>query len=259
MTDGREAILVVDVGNTSTSAGLALGRRVLRTGRTPTHGSAVDARARRLLRRLARGQAVMGAVLCSVVPAANAAWTRALRGVCRGRIVTVSHRVRLGVRIDYPKPATIGADRLANACAAWERYRRAVIVADFGTALTFDIVSGQGAYVGGVIAPGLPLMTDYLAERTALLPSVRLSGPHGRIGRNTREAMRIGALVGYRGMVREILNHVRQDLRERNAVFCATGGYAAQALDGLGIPVAIDPLLTLNGLALIYEFNRARK
>jgi type III pantothenate kinase len=106
-----------------------------------------------------------------------------------------------------------------------------------------------------VIAPGLPLMTDYLAERTALLPHIRLRGAVGAIGRSTRGAMRIGAQVGYRGMVREITAHVVRGLGERRVALCATGGYAEWALAGSDMGFVVDPLLTLKGLAYIFELN----
>jgi type III pantothenate kinase len=162
----------------------------------------------------------------------------------------------MSVTVDYPHPETIGADRLANAVAGWERYHAPVIVADFGTALTFDVITGDGRYIGGVIAPGLPLMTDYLAERTALLPHIELGGRYHAVGRSTREAMQIGAIVGYRGMVREIFDHVKAGLNDPGVRLCATGGYAARAVSGLKVPVEVLPKLTLDGLVLMHEMNR---
>ena len=249
-------LFVIDVGNTSTSVGLARGRRIVRVVRLPTHAPDPPAQIRRALRRAAGNAPVAGAVLCSVVPRRNRAWLAALRRLYVVDALVVSHRLKLSVKVDYPKPAMIGADRLANACAAWERYGRPVIVADFGTALTFDIVTGDGRYVGGVIAPGLPLMTDYLHAKTALLPRISLNGRFGRVGRSTSEAMRIGAIVGYRGMVREILRHVQVGFAERRVALCATGGHAARALAGLPIAVDILPELTLQGLVSIYAMNR---
>ena len=248
--------VVIDVGNTSTSLGLVEGRRLVREGRLPTREGREPARILAGLRRLCGARAIEDAVLCSVVPAVNAAWTRVLARQCGREPVVVSRRTRLNVRVDYPHPGTIGADRLANAVAGWERYHGPVIVADFGTALTFDVITGDGRYVGGVIAPGLPLMADYLAERTALLPHIGMGGRFGAYGRSTREAMRVGAMVGYRGMVREILEHIKAGLEDQRVHFCATGGYAARAVAGLDVPVEILPRLTLEGLVLIRELNR---
>lgn len=246
---------VVDVGNTSTSVGIVAGRRIVREGRMPSREARRDGAVRALVRGLAGPRGIEDAVLCSVVPDINAAWLRVLEQEGGRAPLVVSHRTRMNVRVDYPRPASIGADRLANAVAGWDRYRGAVIVADFGTALTFDVITGDARYVGGVIAPGLPLMVDYLAERTALLPHIALDGPFGAYGRSTREAMRLGAIVGYRGMVREILAHVKAGLGG-DAHVCATGGYAARAVRGIEPRIDVLPRLTLEGLIHIKEMNR---
>lgn len=251
-----DTFFVIDVGNTSTHVGLARGRRIVRQGRMPTREGRDERKITSLLRRVAGPGKVRDSVICSVVPGLNPLWEQVLGKMC-GRVpLQVGHRITLNITVDYPHPETIGADRLADAAAAWARYMGAVIVADFGTALTFDVITGDGRYVGGVIAPGLPLMTDYLAERTALLPQIKLGGRYKAIGRSTDEAMRIGAMVGYRGMVREILGHIKAGMKERRVRFCATGGYAGLALKGLDTPVDIIPELTLNGLVLLKELNR---
>jgi type III pantothenate kinase len=251
-----EKVIVVDIGNTSTTVGVAVGSRVVRTGRLASSDGSDPKRIETLLRRLASSGSVTDAVLCSVVPRLNPCWRHVLNRYTGREPLVVSHKIRLGVQVDYPHPETIGADRLANAVAAWARYHGPVIVADFGTALTFDVITGDGRYVGGVIAPGLPLMTDYLCERTALLPPISLGRVNRAIGKSTREAMRIGAMVGYRGMVREIFHEVVKDMKEHKAVFCATGGYAGQAVKGLDVDVDVLPNLTLEGLIGIRELNR---
>ena len=250
--------IVVDIGNTNTSVGIVRGQRVTSVRHLP--GSvALSKNIEKLVRELTATCSVGGSVLCSVVPSAVEPWHMSLAKVIGHPPLIVSHRIKLGVRIDYPKPATIGPDRLANACGAIHRYGAPTVVADFGTALTFDIVSGEGAYVGGIIAPGLPLMTDYLAERTALLPHIRLKGSHGAIGKSTVGAMRIGAKVGYRGMVREIVEHVQKNLGTRRIVLCATGGFARWALEGIDKPFHFDPNLTLYGLGTIYALNTGER
>lgn len=257
-------VIVVDIGNTSTGVALARDNRIGPVTRLPTRPNH-RALIRQALARLIRRRPAAGSMLCSVAPAMNALWLTELRRVTGRAPLVLQYRLKLGIAIDYPRPATIGADRLANASAAAERYGPPVIVADFGTALTFDVVSAAGAYVGGVIAPGLPLMTDYLAERTALLPRLSLADePLGRrplsrlgaIGRSTRAAMIIGARRGYLGMVREIIFSLQRELRNRRIRLCATGGYASWALAGSGLPIRIDPDLTLYGLNRIYWLNQ---
>lgn len=257
------AIIVVDIGNTSTSFALARAERILRADRLPTHDLS-DGLVRRRLAVLVRGYRIRGAAICSVVPKRNRLWTGELKRLA-GTPLLVHHRLKLGIRIDYPRPGTIGADRLANASAAAARYGTPVIVADFGTGLTFDVVARNRTYIGGVIAPGLPLMTEYLADRAALLAHIRLDlrarpMPDFRrinpIGKSTEQAILIGARVGYVGMVREILGRLIKAMKEPRLRLCATGGYAARVLAGTGLRMRIDPLLTLRGISRIYELNR---
>ncbi|MFH1969663.1 MAG: type III pantothenate kinase [Verrucomicrobiota bacterium] len=257
-------VIVVDVGNTITTLGLARAGRISGISRLPTRTACcTDVTA--ALARLTRNRLIVGAMLCSVVPQRNRLWLRELQAVSGRLPRMVHHRMKLGLRIEYPDPASIGADRLANACGAVHRYGSPVIVADFGTALTFDVVANN-AYMGGIIVPGLPLMTDYLAEKTALLPQLRLDRYHGIprnlrampvIGKSTRQAMAIGARLGYLGMVREIFTRLQHTLKSRAVRLCATGGYAAWALAECDLPVRIDPDLTLFGIARIDELNRS--
>jgi type III pantothenate kinase len=246
--------LAVDVGNTSTTLGIVSPGRVLHVehvgGGISDHDSVEAA-----LARILKQRRVDGAILGSVVPDDNRRWIKVLRKHVGRPPVVVSHMSKLSVSIDYPKPASIGADRLANACGAVARHGAPVIVADFGTALTFDVVAQSGAYIGGVIAPGLPLMTEYLADRTALLPLIRLKGRCGRVGRSTEGAMRIGAHIGYRGMIREIVNHLVEGLDSDRVALCATGGFAKWVLSGADMPFSVEPNLTLRGLGQIFELN----
>src|SRR5439155_11884152 len=131
-----------------------------------------------------------------------------------------------GVGIDYPKPDTIGADRLANAVAVRHRYGAPAVVVDFGTAVTFDVVDRAGNYAGGIIAPGLAAMTDYLHEKTALLPRIKIREIEGAVGKSTEQAMLIGAVHGYRGLIRELVLRLKRELKTIHLPVVATGGYA---------------------------------
>ena len=205
-----------------------------------------------------------GVAYVSVVPMQDAKWRKSAKSFGL-RFYQVSYRdfqpSKLpkppkhpnfpNLRIDYPKPETIGADRLADAAGAVSRYGAPVLVMDFGTALTAAVVTKDRVWRGGVIAPGFPLMRDYLFERTAKLPRMKIgSGKAPKIGRSTEEAMRFGALVGYRGMVREIVTELRRNFK-CDFKLVATGGFAKWVLKDLDLPFVIDPTLTLYGAGLI--------
>jgi type III pantothenate kinase len=153
----------------------------------------------------------------------------------------------LGMGIDYPNPAQIGADRLANSAGVLSRHGVPAIVIDFGTAVTFDVISSKPAYCGGVIAPGLGAMSGYLTRQTALLPEIELAEPASAIGKSTVHAMQAGAIFGYRGLVKEIIAKIREEV-SGNPKIIATGGDAE--LIALGVPEieAVDPEITLDGL-----------
>jgi len=261
-------LAVVDVGNTSTAVGLWSDGRVSHVAHCDGgfgEASRVVASLLEPARAAARPQAL---AYVSVVPKADRAW-RAFAKAHGVAFRQVTHRclsVKKGERIplsssnsklqlDYPKPETIGADRLADAAGAVERYGAPVLVMDFGTALTAAVVTSGCVWRGGVIAPGFPLMRDYLFERTAKLPRMKLgSGKVPKIGRSTEEAMRFGALVGYRGMVREIVATLGRNFGE-DFRLVATGGFAKWVLSGLDMPFTIDPTLTLYGAGLLCARN----
>lgn len=159
----------------------------------------------------------------------------------------LDHQSPLGMGIDYPNPAQIGADRLANAAGVLTRHRVPAIIIDFGTAVTFDVISAAPAYCGGVIAPGLGAMTGYLSRKTALLPEIELVEPPSAIGKSTEHAMQVGAVIGYRGLVKEILQQISSELHGQPAII-ATGGDAALIARGIPEIDCVDPDITLDGL-----------
>ena len=153
-----------------------------------------------------RKRNVAKVIVSSVVPAKNSVISKAAYN--KAQVVWLNWKLNLGLAIDYPKPQSIGADRLANVVAIAELYGCPAVVVDFGTAVTFDVVSEGRSYIGGVIAPGLEAMTNFLYERTALLPKLSMKEPQHTVGKSTIEAMRAGAVLGYRGLVREILARI---------------------------------------------------
>jgi type III pantothenate kinase len=191
------------------------------------------------------GRAWTEAVICSVVPVKRRIleeWMGA-----RGGVHVLGSDSPLGFRIDYPQPGQIGADRLANAVAVISQGKAPAIVIDFGTAVTFDVVSAEPAYCGGVIAPGLGAMTGYLTAKTALLPQIELHEPRSAIGKSTVEAMQAGAVYGYRGLVREIVLRLKEEMGG-NPRIIATGGDAELIAQGLPEIDEVDPWITLEGL-----------
>jgi type III pantothenate kinase len=240
--------LLVDISNSYTKLAFATKKRLAKPMRYPTHDLTVA-----VLRRILGDRSVETIIVSSVVPRKNKVIVTAAGSV---RLLFLSPQLDLGVGIDYPAPRSIGADRLANAAAVAQLYGYPAIVVDFGTAVTFDVVSARGDYVGGVIAPGLEAMTSFLYDRTALLPKLSLREPVRAIGKTTRDAMMSGAVFGYRGLVREILIRLTLENFPRGKPrIVATGGYAQLIARKLPEIEAVYPNLTLEGLRIIANRN----
>jgi len=194
-----------------------------------------------------------GAALCSVVPRATPLVRRTVRRLWDLNTFELTRKTLCGIGIDYPEPDTIGEDRLANALAARQRFGAPVVVVDFGTAVTLDVVNRAGNYAGGIIAPGLAAMTDYLHEKTALLPRIKIREIKTAVGRSTEQAMLIGAVHGYRGLVRELIAELKRELKVKQLPVVATGGYAGLIAARLPEIKAVEPNLTLEGLRLAWN------
>jgi type III pantothenate kinase len=242
--------LLVDVSNSFTKLAFATRTRLGKPTRHPTNDLTVA-----FLRRILKGRRVKAIVVSSVVPRKNTAIAAAAGS---SRLLFLNPQLDLGFGIDYPAPRSIGADRLANAAGVAQLYGYPAIVVDFGTAVTFDVVSTRGDYAGGVIAPGLEAMTSFLYDRTALLPKLTLREPVRAIGKTTREAMMSGAVFGYRGLVREILIRIcAENFPRSKPKIVATGGYAQLIARTLPEIEAVHPNLTLEGLRIIANRNVA--
>jgi len=245
----RSDYLLIDVSNSYAKFAFATKTRVS----TPMRIATGDV-SHSVVAGFLRQRTVPKVIVSSVVPTKNPAISKATNK--KAKVLWLDWKLNLGVRIDYPKPQSIGADRLANAAAVAELYGCPAIVVDFGTAVTFDVVSERRAYLGGVIAPGLEAMTSFLYERTALLPKLSLKEPQNALGRSTIEAMRAGAVFGYRGLVREILAQIRaEQFPRKKVVVVATGGYARLIAGELPEIDAVRPHLTLEGLRIVGNLN----
>jgi len=197
------------------------------------------------LEELLQGVNFSSAVICSVVPNKAAVLMEYLNTRCP--VHFLNQESPLGMGIDYPEPAQIGADRLANAAGVLTRHGAPAIIIDFGTAVTFDVISAEPAYCGGVIAPGLGAMSGYLPGKTALLPVIELEEPATAIGKSTVQAMQAGAVFGYRGLVKEIIARIQVELGCVPKII-ATGGDAALIARGVSEIDVVDPDITLDGL-----------
>src|SRR5579864_5513852 len=245
----RAKYLLIDISNSFTKLAFASRPRISKPSKIETENFTTS-----LLWNSMRRRKVDLVVVSSVVPAKNRAIQQAVK---RAPILWLNWRTKIGVGIDYPDPKTIGADRLANAAAVAALYGSPAIVVDFGTAVTFDIISAQRKYIGGVIAPGLESMTNFLYQRTALLPKLSLKEPRSAVGKSTMEAMRSGAVIGYRGLVREIIGRIKGERFSRRKVHVvATGGYADLIAAELGEIDSVHPNLTLEGLRIVANLNR---
>jgi type III pantothenate kinase len=238
------SFLLINLNNTSTKFALADEEKLIDRRVVPTTLVSLSS-----IKRALRGWKFDRVLLGSVVPKK----TEVVRRLFRNQMKEVSPKLNLGIGISYPEPSKIGADRLANTVAVTARYGSPAIVVDFGTAVTFDIVSEKGSYQGGVIGPGLAAMTEYLHQRTALLPRIGLEElvePPSAIGKTTRLAMIAGAVHGYRGLVRQILSEVVRELNGKVHIV-ATGSYADLIAAKLPELQIVDPDLTLEGLRII--------
>lgn len=255
-------LLCIDIGNTHTHFGVVEGgaARFLRLIPTRDLDHYADGMGPQMSTIFAEMPGVAGVAFCSVVPEATERLHRVFdRWHLTRPVFQLTHEKKLGVAIGYPKPAEIGQDRLANAAGAHAQVGAPAIVIDMGTAVTFDIVTRERGYEGGIIAPGVELMRRYLHEQTALLPRLDagLDVPRA-IGRSTVEAMRIGTVIGFGGMIQALLSAVMDELAARGETsprILATGGSADLLVRTLKVPFDVLPDLTLRGLAAAWQLN----
>ncbi|MEM9192787.1 MAG: type III pantothenate kinase [Myxococcota bacterium] len=252
-------LLAVDVGNTHTVLGLYDGSKLVHDFRVETSTRRTVDEYHVLLHSLLLTaelprEDVTASILASVVPDLNERYLEAIDRAFGHRMLVVGPGIKTGMPILYENPKEVGADRIVNAVAAYERTRSAVIVVDFGTATTFDCISAAGEYLGGAIAPGVEISANALYAKAAKLPRAEVARPPRTIGRNTVHSMQAGIVFGYVGLVDGIVSRAQKEMGGPCPVI-ATGGLAVLIEPESETIDEIDEYLTLEGLRLLYERN----
>jgi type III pantothenate kinase len=253
-------LLVVDIGNTNVCFGLYDGTELIHTFRMSSVRTRTADEYGVLLHQLAQQRqidpkSVEGAIIASVVPPLTETLASALRVSFAREPLVVGPGLKTGMSILTENPKEVGADRIVNAVAAYERVRGALICVDFGTATTFDCVSATGEYLGGVIVPGITVSLDGLLARAAKLTRVEIAEPPRVLGRNTTHSLQSGMVFGYASLVDGLIEKLNLELGEK-AYVLATGGLATLVAKHARSIQEVCPELTLEGLRLIYERNR---
>ncbi|HBK52606.1 type III pantothenate kinase [Syntrophomonas wolfei] len=253
-------ILVFDVGNTNTVIGVYDREKLLNHWRIRTNPQRTCDEYGILLRSLLENDKlnlkdIKSVVISSVVPTLMMELEWMSRKFFACRPLVIGPGVKSGLAIKYENPREVGADRVVNAVAAYDKYGGPLIIVDFGTATTFCVVSAKGEYLGGAIAPGIIISTEALVSKAAKLPRVELQRPRSLIGKNTVSSMQAGIMYGFVGQVEGIITRMKTEIETTPQVI-ATGGLAAVIARETDVIDTVDEFLTLDGLRLIYEMNR---
>ncbi len=254
-------ILVLDVGNTDVVLGVYKGKELVDFWRISTDKNKTSDEHQILIYQFFQYnnlniKDIKDVVIASVVPNIMYSLERAIRKLFNITPLIVGPGIKTGINIKYDDPAEVGADRIVNAIAAYEKYGGPLIIVDFGTATTFCVISEKGEYLGGAIAPGIKISSDVLFEKAAKLPKVELVKPRRVIGKNTINSMQAGIIYGYAGLVEYIVKKMKAEIRDKSVKEVATGGIVTFVVNEAVCIDIVDRFLSLEGLNIIYERNK---
>lgn len=257
-------ILLMDAGNTNIKIGVDNGKEILYTWRIATdYNKTADEYGMVLYDLLAQNDYkfsdIEGIIISSVVPTINYTLEHMCAYYANQKPIMVSPKINLGIKLDYNKPEELGSDRIINAVAAYYGYGGPVITVDFGSATTFGVVSGEGVFLGGAIAPGIKSSTEALVNTGAKLPRIELSKPQSIIGTNTITNMQAGVIYGFTGLVDYMLKCIKKETGLENAKVIATGGLSQLVNQDSTEIQTVDRALSLKGLQYLYKMNSKNK
>lgn len=254
-------LLVFDIGNTNMVLGLYEGKELIKHWRISTDKDKTSDEYGALITNLFHYEevslkSVNDVIISSVVPSVMHALENFCVKYCNKMPLVVGPGIKTGLNIKYDNPKQVGADRIVNAVAGIEKYKKPMIIVDFGTATTFCAISENGEYLGGTISPGIKIASEALFQRASKLPRFELQKPGMSICKNTEAAMQSGVIYGYVGLVEKIIDMMKKELNQKDITVIATGGlssFIASETDSIDL---VDKNLTLEGLRLIYEKNK---
>jgi type III pantothenate kinase len=252
--------VAIDVGNTNTNVGLYSEGKWQKEWRLSTDRDKTIDEYALMLRQMFMldnydFKAVDAVGISSVVPPLTSLWERMFKRYLMIDPLVIGSGTKTGMEISYDTPRDVGADRIVGAVAAYRKYGGPCIIADFGTATTFDAVSAGGQYLGGAIMPGVRISVEALSSRTAKLPWIEMQRPAGVIGKNTVWAMQSGIVNGYTGAVEHIVSKMKEELGGR-ATVVATGGFGTFIAEGTQTIDHVDPMLVIEGIRIVWEMNQ---
>ncbi|MCI6272613.1 MAG: type III pantothenate kinase [Erysipelotrichaceae bacterium] len=254
-------ILAVDIGNTNISMGLLDGDKIIGNFRLTTKTQRTSDEygiclTTLLIKSDIKPSDIEDVVISSVVPKVMYSFTNCIKKYLNKTPIVISAGIKTGISINTDNPKEVGADRIVSVAAAYHTYHRSCIIVDFGTATTFDYVSGNGEFKYTVISPGLEISAQALYGQTAKLPEVEIKKPESILGRNTITGMQSGIVYGYIGQVEYIVKKMKEELNDPDAFVIATGGLGRVIFQGTDVINLYDPDIAFKGIKILYEKNK---